>query len=132
MIVATPLLATFMFLSVLAVADPVRAEPRQSDEVADRAYDPSLEIKPDLDAADEIAALDAVRVALTEAGDGSTYVWQRNHGRLNGAVRLTNTFRDGEGRFCRHIVMSLTAGRYSRRTEGIACRGDDRVWSLDG
>jgi hypothetical protein len=81
---------------------------------------------------DEIAVLDAVDIALTQAGDGSTYYWRRGNGRLAGAVRPTSTFRDADRRICRHIEMELRLGTYKRRTEGIACRGADGVWLLEG
>ena len=45
-----------------------------------------------LDENDEIAALEAIRVALTEVGDGGTYVWHRQHGRLSGIVQPTLRF----------------------------------------
>ena len=52
---------------------------------------PSMQPRPrfadhsqDLDDNDEIAALEAIRVALTEVGDGATYVWHRNNGCLSG------------------------------------------------
>ena len=130
-VVAAPLAGLFLFASVLMASDPLRAEP-----LAPAAY-PSFEqnatpARPVLDASDEFAALDAVQIALTEAADGSTYVWQRHHGRLNGAIRMTRTFRASDSRLCRHLVMTLTAGRYTRKTEGIACRDRDRVWSLEG
>lgn len=129
--IMAPMSALFLFASTLISGDRLLAQSRAAS--AERAFvEAAPAIKPPLDIADEIAALDAVQIALTEAGDGSTYVWQRHHGRLNGSVRITSTFRAGDGRLCRHLVMSLTAGRYSRRTEGIACRDHDRVWSLEG
>ena len=63
-----------------------------------------------LDESDEIAALEAIRVALTEVGDGGTYVWRRNHGRLSGIVQPTASFKDPGGRVCRHIVLTMTVG----------------------
>ena len=39
-----------------------------------------------LDEDDEIAALEAIRVALTEVSDGASYVWHRRHGRLGGTI----------------------------------------------
>ena len=61
-----------------------------------------------LDENDEIAALEAIRVALTEVGDGGTYVWHREHGRLSGIVQPTASFKDPAGRVCRHIVLIMT------------------------
>jgi surface antigen len=94
---------------------------------------PSLaELKETLDDSDAIATLEAVQMALTEVGDGATYVWRRRHGRLSGVIQPTSSFKDANGLICRHIVMALTSGSYSRKTEGIACRQRSGVWILEG
>ncbi len=85
-----------------------------------------------LDENDEIAALEAIRVALTEVGDGSAYVWRRQHGRLSGVVQPTTSFKDAAGRVCRHILLIMTVGTATGRAEGIACRLPDGRWQLDG
>jgi surface antigen len=85
-----------------------------------------------LDENDEIAALEAIRVALTEVGDGATYVWHRRHGRLSGMVQPTGSFKDRAGRVCRHIRLFMAAGTHSGRVEGVACRLPDGRWQLDG
>jgi outer membrane surface antigen len=85
-----------------------------------------------LDENDEIAALEAVRVALSEVGDGATYVWHRANGRLSGLVQPTASFKDPAGRVCRHIVLVMSTGDHTARTEGIACRLGDGRWQLDG
>ena len=85
-----------------------------------------------LDENDEIAALEAIRVALTEVGDGGTYVWHRKHGRLSGIVQPTASFKDPGGRVCRHIVLIMTVGAATGKAEGIACRLADGRWQLDG
>ena len=85
-----------------------------------------------LDDNDEIAALEAIRVALTEVGDGGTYVWYRQHGRLSGIVQPTVSFKDVAGRVCRHILIIMTVGAATGRAEGIACRLGDGRWQLDG
>jgi hypothetical protein len=85
-----------------------------------------------LDESDEIAALEAIRVALTRVGDGSTYVWYRENSELRGFVRPTASFKDRGGRVCRHIVVALSAGERVGRIEGIACRQDDGRWVLEG
>jgi surface antigen len=85
-----------------------------------------------LDEMDEIATLEAIRVALTEVGDGGAYAWYRENGHLNGVVNPTSSFKDGKGRICRHIVLILSAGAQTGKVEGIACRGPDGRWSLDG
>jgi hypothetical protein len=86
----------------------------------------------DLDDSDEIAALDAIRVALSEVGDGASYVWHRGNGRLSGVIHPTVSFKDAAGRICRHIVVVLTTGQRSGRVEGVACRLGDGTWQLEG
>lgn len=81
---------------------------------------------------DEIATLDAIRVALSEIADGSTYVWYRAHGRLNGLVTPTASFKDRNHRVCRHVLLMLSAGKQTGRIEGIACRNDAGDWLLEG
>ena len=85
-----------------------------------------------LDAGDEIAALSSVHHALTSVADGGTYVWHRNNGRLSGLVKPTSSFKNAEGAICRHIVLMLTTGPLTRKTEGVACRAPNGVWSLEG
>ncbi len=85
-----------------------------------------------LDQNDEIAALESVQLALSEVGDGSTYVWHRYHGRLSGVVQPTTSFRDASGNVCRHLVVILSSGTRSRRSEGIACRLGSGQWQLQG
>lgn len=81
---------------------------------------------------DEVATLDAIRIALSEVADGSSYVWYREHGHLNGLVSPTSSFKDGKGRVCRHILLILSAGQQTGRVEGIACRSDAGLWLLEG
>ena len=83
-----------------------------------------------LGADDHTAILQAVAYTLDEVGDGATYVWHRKDGPLNGSVQPTASFVDGSGKVCRHIVLMLAIADFSRQTEGIACRGDGRRWSL--
>lgn len=90
------------------------------------------EARPDGHASDEIATLEALQLALTEIGDGSSYVWQHRHGELSGVVQPTASFKDANGRICRHIVLLLSSQDYSKRTEGIACRLDHGIWQLEG
>jgi hypothetical protein len=104
--------------------DPGKPSPRRGSKYA--------EAHAVLDESDEIAALEAIRVALTEVGDGGTYVWRRNHGRLSGIVQPTASFKDPGGRVCRHIVLTMTVGTATGRAEGIACRLADGRWQLDG
>ena len=71
-------------------------------------------------------------MALTEVGDGATYVWHRRHGRLSGIVQPTASFKDPAGRVCRHIVLVLSSLDHSGKVEGIACRAPDGRWQLEG
>ena len=90
------------------------------------------EVRPALDERDWIAALEAVQLALSEVGDGAAYVWHARNGRLSGVVQPTQSFKDSSGKICRHIIMELSAGGYSRQTEGVACRLETGVWQLEG
>lgn len=85
-----------------------------------------------LDEDDEIAALEAIRLALTEVSDGASYVWHRRYGQLGGLVQPTQSFKDPGGRVCRRIIVILSAGRRSGRFEGTACRSAGGRWQLDG
>lgn len=111
-------------------AAPDQAEPNEA---------PAVSVKPKLaqsdvwlDENDEIATLEAIRVALTEVADGNSYVWYRRHGRLSGIVQPTVSFKDPAGRVCRHILLILTVGAAIGRAEGNACRLGDGRWQLDG
>lgn len=84
------------------------------------------------DAADKRAALESVQYALSEIGDGSSYVWHRGHGKLSGVIQPTQSFKDAQGKICRHFVVMLASGTYSKRTETVACRMSGGIWQLDG
>lgn len=88
--------------------------------------------KPHLDQSDEIATLEAVHLALTEVGDGASYVWYRRNGRLSGIVQPTTSFKDPKGRICRHVVLILSAGTHTNKAEGVACRLANGSWQLEG
>ncbi len=81
---------------------------------------------------DELAALTSVQHALSKVGDGSTYVWHRSNGRLSGIVQPTSSFKNADGAICRHLIVMLTTGDKTRKTEGVACRQPNGVWSLEG
>lgn len=87
---------------------------------------------PPLDTTDEMATLEALHMALSELGDGASYIWHQRNGRISGVINPTVSFKNSQGRVCRHVIMSLTAGSHSARTEGIACRMADKSWRLDG
>lgn len=88
--------------------------------------------RPRLEDRDRVAALEAVQLALSEIGDGSAYVWYARSGRISGVVQPVASFKDARGRICRHVVVSLSAGAFSREREGVACRADSGVWQLEG
>ena len=87
---------------------------------------------PQLDEKDEIAALERIQYALSEIGDGKTYVWRRWHGRLSGIVQPTGSFKDNGGKVCRHLIVLMTSGTNTKKQEGIACRLPSGRWQLDG
>jgi surface antigen len=86
----------------------------------------------ELDVKDEIAALERIQFALSEVGDGTSYVWRRWHGRLAGVVRPTSSFKDPSGKVCRHLVVLLTTGKRTSKMEGVACRLPSGRWQLEG
>ena len=88
--------------------------------------------RPHLDLSDEVATLKALQLALSEVGDGSSYVWHRSNGRLSGIIKPTMSFRDAQGKVCRHLEVWLTAGTVTKKTESIACRLANRVWKFEG
>jgi surface antigen len=90
------------------------------------------ELRANLDASDRAVALRALDLALTELGDNTTLLWKRPARQLAGAVRPVSAFRDDSGRLCRHVIYALTLGGYAKQAEGIACRGTDGHWSLQG
>ena len=124
--------SVFLFAVVLVGTDNARANPAAPDAGPQRRPLELPVIRAHAEPGDETSALGAVEIALTQAGDGSTYYWQRGNGRLAGAIRVTGTFRDVEGRICRHMEVRMRLGSYTRNTEGIACRGTDGVWLLEG
>jgi hypothetical protein len=81
---------------------------------------------------DEVAALEMVQYALSEVGDGKTYVWRRRQGRLSGIVQPTESFKDVGGKVCRHLLVLMTAGSTVKTQQGIACRLPTGRWQLDG
>ena len=87
---------------------------------------------PKLDEKDEVAALERIQYALSEVGDGKTYVWRRWHGRLSGIVQPTASFKDNGGKVCRHLIVLMTTGKNTKKQEGIACRLPSGRWQLDG
>ena len=112
--------------------DATRPEPTSPNPTKPSPRPRYADAMPPLDVSDEAATLEAVHLALSELGDGASYVWHRRGGRLSGVINPTTSFKDREGRVCRHLVMTLTAGPHTARTEGVACRMADKSWRLEG
>lgn len=85
-----------------------------------------------LDDNDELAALASVNLALNGVADGQAYVWARANGRLSGLVRPVSSFRNDEGQICRHLIVLLTTGLSTKKTEGTACRLQGGRWEIGG
>jgi surface antigen len=122
-----------------SAAKPPRTAPCTCPGASNRPQKPkyaelksSIDDGQPLDSADEVAALSSVQHALSSVADGSTYVWHRHNGRLSGLVKATSSFKNTEGAICRHIIVMLTTGPKTRKAEGVACRGQNGVWSLEG
>lgn len=135
-LVASVLLAGAL-LAGEALADPYGPEgassrPTQS-EAAITAHRATLaDLRARLDASDQLAALVALHFALSQLGDGSTYVWRKSSRDLSGAIRPTMAFRNESGQICRHVIYVLALGSYSKSIEGIACRDWSGRWTLTG
>ena len=133
----------FVFVALLLFVTPDFAAAAEADPAIQagctcppndsRPTKPKLaDLKAPLDEDDQVAALESLRFALTEVGDGSTYVWHRSHGRLSGLVKPTSSFKDAQGQVCRHILIVLNGTEATRKTETVACRLATGVWQLDG
>jgi hypothetical protein len=126
------LAALAAFVSCISVSANAQAPLPQSPASRTEPAPPGPDFRATLDEMDELSVLDAIHVALSTVGDGSSYVWHRNHGRLSGIFQPTASFTGQDGAPCRHIVVMLVAGRHVQKTEGIACRGTDKRWTLAG
>lgn len=89
-------------------------------------------VRATLDRSDRVAALEVVQVALSQVGDGSSYVWHRAHGRLSGIIQPTASFKRDSGQICRHLIIMFASGEHSRKMETIACRLESGIWQIDG
>lgn len=127
-------LAAFVFLSAdFASAANEPSAPCTCPESERKSARPKFAaIEPELDESDEIATLENVHLALTKVSDGASYVFHRSNGRLSGLVQPTASFRNSKGDICRHLVLLLTTGDKTNKTEGVACRGEHGVWRLEG
>src|SRR5262249_11220863 len=104
---AGPLALVAYAAALLVLAFPLRAALAGKSKVADGM--PCMEIhrydlanashrlgcgdqNAALDESDEIAALEAIRIALSEVSDGSIYVWHRRYGHLGGLVQPSASY----------------------------------------
>jgi surface antigen len=108
-----------------------RACPQAQQQKAVDCLDPADRTAP-LDESDEIATLGALQIALSEVGDGATYVWHRHNGRISGSFQPLSSYRDWSGKVCRHVRIMLASGSLTRTLEGVACRLPNGAWQLDG
>jgi hypothetical protein len=83
-----------------------------------------------LDESDEVASLESLQFALSEVGDGATYVWRRSHGRLSGLVKPTRSYKDASGAVCRKAVVMLNGVDGAKTTELSACRLPNGIWQV--
>ena len=132
---ATVSVTAFVFVTLLLPSSGcAHADDRQSAEQTGACQiDKQIARAPrKLNEQDKVALLERLQYALSAIGDGSTYAWRRWHGGLSATVHPTASFKDDTGKVCRHVVIFLTNGKRSKKTEGIACRLPGGRWQLDG
>lgn len=88
------------------------------------------DLKAQLDRNDQLIAMRALHMALSQVPDGGTFVWRKNSRSLKGLIKPTRAFRNAQGQVCRHLIYALSLGRYIKQIEGIACRTGDGSWHL--
>ncbi len=109
-----------------------------ADEILDLPLTPpppprrSPPVSASLDAVDATAALDGIRIALSEVADGGSYVWHRRDGVLSGMAQPKSSFKDQTGLPCRNLTVMLNTYGRSSRIDGVACRNADGRWHLTG
>lgn len=138
-------LATLVFMAIafgslspFARAEPASEIPEQTGMMATATppapeQNPSrslAELRSNLDRTDQMVALRALHLALSQVPDGGTFVWRKKSRSLKGMIRPSKAFRNADGNICRHIIYALVLGRYTKQIEGIACRQEDGRWQL--
>ncbi len=131
-ITAFVLVAMILLGTMSARAEGPKWETRVYPEAAPSAAIRPLILPYRLNVRDEIAALERIQFALSEVGDGTTYVWRRWHGQLAGMIHPIASFKDQSGKVCRHLMVLLTTGKRTSKIEGIACRLPSGRWQLEG
>ena len=117
---------------VLANTPPTRADEIASDPRPPASITTPNTLPVTLDDSDAVAALNGISIALTEVGDGGSYVWRRIDGQLSGMAQPTTSFRGASGQPCRHLIVMLNAADHSAKIEGTACRTAAGQWHLHG
>jgi len=87
-------------------------------------------LRAQLDYKDQLIAMRALHLALTQVPDGGSFVWRKNSRSLKGLIKPTKAFRNSDGQVCRHLIYAMSLGRYQKRIEGVACRTGDGTWQL--
>lgn len=128
-------LATLSSLRPAAPASIAPQDPREDSAVEEHPGEDEgpisfQELKARLNDADRITALNALKIALDEVGDGGTFTWSKAQRQLKGIIKPTSAFRDGDGRVCRHVIYALRLADYTKQIETIACRQPDGRWKL--
>ena len=111
------------------IVDP--PAPRRELRANERQSSPNNRVSTGLDDVDAVAVLEGIRIALTEVGDGGSYVWHRRDGVLSGMAQPTKSFKDAAGQPCRNLTVMLNTYGRSSRIEGTACRTTDDRWILN-
>ena len=92
----------------------------------------------ELDQIDRLAVLEAIHVGLTDAPDGSTYMWRRHNGKIAGSVRPTNSFRDSTAKsaaissssYCLASICARSKALPAAKTIAVGCSKADRSWCV--
>jgi surface antigen len=127
-VVATLICGSFALLIPLMASDSAIA---QGNAKRPAETSPAVSNARKLSLNDRVAAMERVQFALSEVGDGASYVWRRSHGKLSGVIQPTQSFLDSKGRVCRHIIVLFSSGTKAKKTEAVACRLDNGVWRFD-
>ena len=117
-----------------AAASPVNLQPRQFAVAPPvpqaKPVRKFTQLRAQLGYGDQVIAMRALHLALSQVPDGGAFVWRKRSRSLKGVIRPSKPFRNDGGEICRHVVYALALGRYVKQIEGIACRQTDGRWQL--
>jgi len=111
----------------------VKQDPSPADNLPSQtqvALHSFAELQTMLDEGDQVTALHALQIALSQIGDGATFAWKKNNKDLKGVIKPTAVFRNSDGQICRHVIYALALGPYRKQIEFIACREAGGRWRL--